>query len=206
MLVRASERNGGVGTGARAVAAYRQSGASRSSGVDKPSAAAGGRSRAPPVGSESIRHVGAVSTGFTDESVVEANRTGIRIVLVQAVGDVAPVGEVLDPGTGVEAGFGGTLERHPCVGDAVGALRNARRVVGVEVLLGVVIAVDHQPQIPARDAGEAPVDPEAPVVVRRLDQLVAHAAGRQLAWTPAVRRMAHGFTLLAPPLPEPSAN
>src|SRR5258706_9789359 len=104
--VRTSARNGGVGTAGRAVVVYRQRGASRSSGVDKVSVTVCARRHARPIFSEPVGQVCTKGAGLTHEPVVKADRAGIRVVLVQSVGDVLLVREVLDPGAGVETLLG----------------------------------------------------------------------------------------------------
>src|ERR1700738_5454726 len=87
--------------------------------------------------SKPIGQIGPVGPWFTNQPIVEAQRTGVLIVLVESVGQVMAVGDILDPGGDSETAFCRALERHARIGDAIRSLRDPLGVEGVEVLLGI---------------------------------------------------------------------
>jgi len=103
--------------------------------------------------------------------------------------------------------FAELLERNARIGEAVGSLREALGVEGVEILLRIQVAVHQQPQIPCREACEPPVDSQARAVIRRLDQLVTRAADARsrvqreldvLLWSrPSAERISRSSVALA---------
>jgi hypothetical protein len=123
-----------------------------------------------------IRRVDPVRAWLADERVVEAQRACIQILLIERIGEVLPVREILDPRPNDVTPLAGALEKQPRVADAIPTLRIALGVEGVEILLAVEVAVEEQPQVSRRKVEHTPVDIDTRVVVGRLDELISNAA------------------------------
>src|SRR5215831_112051 len=89
--------------------------------------------------SESQRHIRTIGAWLADERIVETQRAGIEILLIEGVGEVLAVGDVLDPCADGPTALAGGLERQPGISDTVGTLRVPLSIEGIEVLLAVVV-------------------------------------------------------------------